>query len=155
MNNRTAKTQNRQDMKTDNLQKAGRHPKIDPIAFRCSVNFTATEHAIMMAMFEKSGIESMAAFVKMQFFGNPFKVFTIDENTRIFIDKLSDFNARFKVIGSSYDEFVRTLRTNFTEKKAMSVLYNLEQKTIELIKVSREIMALAQKFDERWLQKSQ
>ena len=59
------------------------------------------------------------------------------------------------MIGSSYDEFVRTLRTNFTEKKAMSVLYNLEQKTIELIKVSREIMALAQKFDERWLQKSQ
>ena len=142
-------------MKTDNFQKAGRHPKIDPIVYRCSVNFTATEHAILMAMFEKSGIESMAAFVKMQFFGNPFKVFTIDENTRVFIDKLSDFNARFKVIGSSYDEIVRTLRSNFTEKKAMSALYNLEQKTIELIKVGREITALAHKFDERWLQKSQ
>lgn len=142
-------------MKTDKFQKAGRHPKIDPVVFRCSVNFTAAEHAILMAMFEKSGVSSMAAFVKMQFFGNTFKVFTIDENTRFFIDKLSDFNARFKVIGASYDEFVRTLRVNFTEKKAMSALYNLEQKTIELIKVSREITALANKFDERWLQKSQ
>lgn len=142
-------------MKTDKFPKAGRHPKIDPVVFRCSVNFTAAEHAILMAMFEKSGVSSMAAFVKMQFFGNTFKVFTIDENTRIFIDKLSDFNARFKVIGASYDEFVRTLRVNFTEKKAMSALYNLEQKTIELIKVSRGITALAHKFDERWLQKSQ
>lgn len=155
MNNRVAKTSKLHKMKTDNFQKAGRHPKIDPIVYRCSVNFTAAEHAILMAMFEKSGLESMAAFVKMQFFGNPFKVFTIDENTRVFIDKLSDFNARFKVIGSSYDEIVRTLRTNFTEKKALSALYNLEHKTIELIKVSREITALAQKFDERWLLKSQ
>ena len=127
MNNRVAKTSKLHEMKTDNFQKAGRHPKIDPIVYRCSVNFTAAEHAILMAMFEKSGLESMAAFVKMQFFGNPFKVFTIDENTRVFIDKLSDFNARFKVIGSSYDEIVRTLRTNFTEKKPFrhSIIWNI------------------------------
>ena len=97
----------------------------------------------------------MAAFIKMQFFGKPFKVFSIDENTRVFIDRLSDFNARFRIIGASYDELVRTLRTNFTEKKALSVLSSLEKKTIDLIMVGREITALAQKFDERWLQKSQ
>lgn len=142
-------------MKKDNPQKAGRHPKIDPAVFRCSVNFTATEHAALVALHEKSGVESMAAFIKMQFFGKPFKVFSIDENTRVFIDRLSDFNARFRTIGASYDELVRTLRTNFTEKKALSVLSSLEKKTIDLIMVGREITALAQKFDERWLQKSQ
>lgn len=142
-------------MNKDIPPKAGRHPKLEPAVFRCSVNFTAAEHALLQAMHEKSGVESMAAFIKMQFFGKPFKVFAIDENTRIFIDRLSDFNARFKVIGASYDELVRTLRHNFTEKKAMSILSNLEQKTIDLIKVGREITALATKFDERWLQKSQ
>lgn len=142
-------------MKKDNPQKAGRRPKIDPAVFRYSVNFTAKEHAALVAMHEKSGVESMAAFIKMQFFGRPFKVFSIDEDTRVFIDRLSDFNARFRIIGASYDELVRTLRTNFTEKKALSVLSSLEKKTIDLIMVGSEVTVLAQKFDERWLQKSQ
>lgn len=146
---------NRTHMKNEFQSKAGRHPKIDPAVYRCSVNFTASEHAVLKAMHEKSGVESLASFIKMQFFGRPFKVFEVDENTRVFIDRLADFNARFKIIGSSYDELVRTLRTNFTEKKAMSALYNLEKKTIELINVGREITALARMFDERWLRKSQ
>lgn len=142
-------------MKNENLQKAGRHPKIDPAVFRCSVNFTASEYAALKAMHEKSGVESLAAFIKMQFFGKPFKVFAVDENTRVFIDRLSDFNARFRVVGASYDELVRTLRADFTEKKAMAALYQLEKKTIELMKISREITALATRFDERWSQKYQ
>ena len=49
---------------------------------------------------------------------------------------------------------VKTLRENFTEKKAMAALYKLEKITIELVKLNREIVALANKFDERWLQKN-
>ena len=49
---------------------------------------------------------------------------------------------------------VKTLRENFTEKKAMKALYKLEQLTIELVKLNREIVALAKDFDERWSQKS-
>ena len=36
----------------------------------------------------------------------------------------------------------------------MAALYKLEKITIELVKLNREIVALANKFDERWLQKS-
>ncbi len=54
----------------------------------------------------------------------------------------------------SYDNVIKTLRENFTEKKAMSVLYKLEKLTIELIKVNSEIVALAQRFDEQWSLKS-
>ena len=50
---------------------------------------------------------------------------------------------------------VKTLRENFTEKKAMSALYKLEKLTVELIKVNSEIVALAQKFDGQWSQKYQ
>jgi len=139
---------------SNNYRNAGRKPKLDPTVFRCTVNFNAQEHARLIAMHERSGVESMAAFIKMQFFGKPFKVFIVDENTRIFIDKLSAFNSHYRTIGVEYDTMVKTLRENFTEKKAMAALYKLEKITIELVKLNREIVALANKFDERWLQKS-
>lgn len=137
-----------------NFKKTGRHPKIDATAFRCSVNFSASEHAALRTMHEQSGIESLSAFVKMRIFSRPFKVFTVDENTRIFIDKLSALNSDYRTLVVEYDTLVRTLRENFTEKKAMSVLYRLEQRTIELVKTNREIVALAKEFDARWSQKS-
>lgn len=137
-----------------NPRNAGRHPKIDTTAFRCSVNFTASEHALLQTLHEKSGVSSLSSFIKMQLFGKPFKVFTVDENTRIFIDRLSGLNARYRNICADYDLVVKTLRENFNEKKAMKALYQLERHTIELVKLNREIVALAKEFDERWLLKS-
>ena len=133
---------------------AGRHPNIDTTALRCSVNFTASEHALFQTLHEKSGVSSLSSFIKMQLFGKPFKVFTVDENTRIFIDRLSGLNARYRNICTDYDLVVKTLRENFNEKKAMKALYQLERHTIELVKLNREIVALATEFDERWLLKS-
>ena len=79
----------------------------------------------------------------MRVFGTPFKVFVVDENTRIFIDKMSSLNAHYRML-------LKTLRENFTEKKALSVLAKLERQTIELVKTNREIVALAKQFDEQW-----
>ena len=80
-------------------------------------------------------------------------MFIVDENTRVFIDKLSSLNSLYRTLGVDYDLLVKTLRENFTEKKAMAALYKLEQLTVELVKLNREIMALARKFDEQWSQK--
>lgn len=134
--------------------KAGRKPKIDTTAFRCSVNFTASEQAMLMTMYDKVQIESMSAFIKMVLFEKPFKVFYVDENTRVFIDKLSSFNSLYRTYGVEYGLLVKTLRENFTEAKAMRALSNLEKQTIELVKVSRQIVELARQFDEAWSQKS-
>ena len=139
---------------SNNYRNAGRKPKLDPTVFRCTVNFNAQEHARLIAMHERSGVESMAAFIKMQFFGKPFKVFVIDENTRKFIDRLSALNSQYRTLGVSYDTMVKTLRENFTEKKAMTALYRLEQYTKELARINRQIVDLANKFDEQWLLKS-
>lgn len=139
---------------SNNYRNAGRKPKLDPTVFRCTVNFNAQEHARLIAMHERSGVESMAAFIKMQFFGKPFKVFVIDENTRKFIVRLSSLNSQYRTLGVSYDTLVKTLRENFTEKKAMTALYRLEQYTKELARINRQIVDLANKFDEQWLLKS-
>lgn len=138
----------------DTFKKAGRKPKIDTTVFRCSVNFTATEKATLLTMYDKVQVESMSAFIKMILFSKPFKVFYIDENTREFIDKLSSLNSLYRTVGGEYGLLVKTLRENFTEAKAMKALYELEKKTIELVRISREIVELARQFDEAWSQKS-
>ena len=139
---------------TDNRKRSGRKPKADTTVFRYSVNFTAIEQAILMSMYDKVQVESMSAFIKMVLFEKPFKVFYVDENTRVFIDKLSSFNALYRTVGVEYALIVKTLRENFNERKAMKALYNLEQKTTELVRISMEIVSLARQFDEAWSQKS-
>lgn len=136
------------------FNQGGRPPKLNPATFRYVVRFDAAENGVFLSLYEKSGATNKAAFIKGVIFGKPFKVFTIDENTRVFIDKLSSLNAQYRTIGIDYDLAVKTLRENFTEKKAMKALYKLEQLTIELVKLNREIVALAGEFDARWLQKS-
>lgn len=139
-------------MNRKNLRKAGRPPKIDPTVFRCSVNFNASEQVQLQAMHEKSGVESLSAFIKLLIFGKPFKVFYVDENSRIFIDRLSDLNAQYRTIGVAYDQTVKVLRENFTEKKAASAVKSLVEATREFVTVSHKIVELAARFDREWLQ---
>lgn len=132
----------------------GRRRKTDPSVNRYVVRFNAEENARFLAMYDKSGADNKAAFIKNFLFGVPFKVFTMDENTRIFIDRLAGLNSIYRTIGVSYDNLVNTLRDNFTEKKALAAIAELEKMTIRLVGVSQDIISLAQKFDERWSQKS-
>lgn len=139
-----------------NNSRRGWHKKLNPsTAFRCSVNFTATEQSELLAMHDKSGVASLSSFIKMQIFGRKFKVHYIDDNTRQFIDTLSNLNNHYREIRISYNLLLETLRLDFTEKKVKAVMKQLEKNTVELVKLNREIVALARKFDETWSQKSQ
>lgn len=137
-----------------NFNQGGRPHKINPSVHRYVVRFDAAENAVFLSQFERSGAVNKAAFIKNVLLGKPFKVFVVDENTRIFIDKLSSLNSDYRTLVVEYDTLVKTLRENFTEKKAMTTLFKLEQRTIELVKTNREIVALAKEFDARWSQKS-
>ena len=46
------------------------------------------------------------------------------------------FHAQFRAIGTNYNQVVKELRLHFSEKKAMALLYKLEQQTVELVKLS-------------------
>ena len=133
-----------------NFNQGGRPHKINPSVHRYVVRFDAAENATFLSQFERSGAINKAAFIKSVLLGKPFKVFVVDENTRIFIDKLSSLNSHYRTLVVDYDTLVRTLRENFSEKKAMSALYRLEQVTIELVKTNREIVAIAKRFDTYW-----
>lgn len=123
---------------------------MNPAVYRYVVRFDAAENAAFLAMFDKAKALNKASFIKNLIFGKPFKVFVIDENTRVFIDRLSSLNSLYRTLGVDYDLLVKTLRENFTEKKAVAAIGKLEQLTVELVKVNRDIVALARDFDEKW-----
>ncbi len=50
-------------MNQKNYRNAGRHPKLDPTVYRCSVNFNAVEQSQLQAMHEKSGVEDRKSVV--------------------------------------------------------------------------------------------
>jgi hypothetical protein len=47
---------------------------------------------------------------------------------------------------------VKELRLHFSEKKAMALLYQLTQHTIELVKLSRQIVELSRAMEAKWQQ---
>lgn len=50
-------------------------------------------------------------------------------------------------IGTNYNQVVKELRIYFSEKKAMALLYKLEKCTIDLVKLSREIVELSKDME--------
>ena len=91
-----------------------------------------------------------AVFLKAHFFGQKFKVLKVDKTMLDYYIKLSDFHAQFRCIGTNYNQVVKELRIHFSEKKAMALLYKLEKCTIDLVKLSREIVELSRKMQAKW-----
>ena len=133
-----------------NPKPTGRPRKVNTANYRCVVNLTAAEHNALIAMQEKAKIASLSAFIKMRIFAKPFKVHYIDDNSRSFIDKLSSLHHQYRTVAIDYDLLIKTLRQNFTEKKAMQALYRLEQATISLVKLHRDVINLCAALDDYW-----
>ncbi len=132
---------------------AGRKPKIDPANVRYSVNMTEIEHESFRTLFKKSGVNSRSSFIKSRIFNREFKVISIDKNTVDYYTKLTSLYGQFRRIGVNYNQVLKELKSHFSEKKAMALLYKLEKQTIELIKTNHQIIDLTNKFKEKWLQK--
>ena len=130
--------------------KGGRNPKLDPAVFRYTVRFSEEEHNRFLSMFEKSGVYAKSVFLKAHFFGQPFKVLKVDKTLVDYYTKLSDFHAQFRAIGTNYNQCVRALKSNFSEKKALAFLYKLERHTLELVELSKRISALVEEFQNKY-----
>ncbi|MCU6770042.1 MobA protein [Barnesiella propionica] len=126
--------------------KGGRPPKNDPATHRLTVNLTDVQHAEFLAMFEQSALASLSGFIAARIFGDEFRVVKTDASTAEFVSKLTAFYGQIRAVGVNYNQTVKQLHTTFGEKKALSLLYKLEQHTIELSKIGREVLALCEDF---------
>lgn len=133
--------------------KGGRTPKNDPASFRYSVNFTAVEHARFLTMFEQSGLQSKARFIAARVFNDEFRVIKTDRSALEYVTKLSALFAQFRAVGVNYNQVVKQLHSNFTQKKALALLYKLEKATVELTETGKKIAELSEEFKAEYLAK--
>ena len=126
--------------------KGGRPPKDDPAFRRLTVNLTGQQHAAFLSMYEQSGLASLSAFIAARIFGDEFRVVKTDATALEFVTKLTAFYGQIRAIGTNYNQVVKQLHTVFGEKKALSLLYKLEQQTIELAGIGRLVLALCEDF---------
>lgn len=131
--------------------KGGRPPKNDPAKHRLTVNLTNGQHARFLTLYEQSGIQSLSAFICARIFGDEFHVVKTDASVVEFTTKLSALHAQIRSIGVNYNQVVKQLHTNFAEKKALALLYKLEDATIELAKIGREVLLLCEQFNIKYL----
>jgi len=126
--------------------RGGRPPKSDRAANCVMVRFTDRQYAEFLSMFERSGVPSKARFILARVFDEPLRVVKTDSSALEFVAKLTSLYGQFRAVGVNYNQTVKQLHTTFGDKKALSMLYKLEQETIDLVNIGKETLALCEEF---------
>ena len=133
------------------LKKTGRRLKEDPAKFRYTISFNQEEHNRFLALFDQSGMLVKAHFITSCIFEKTIKTIKIDKGTVDFYMRLTSFHSQFRSVGVNYNQIVKLLYKNFSEKKASAYLYKLEKQTIEMVVLCQNIIQLMEEFEVKHL----
>ncbi len=137
--------------RTKRKKTAGRKPKKDPAVFRYGIKLTSEENGRFEILFQKSGLAHRARYIKMKALDETAKVIKIDPATADFYIRLTNFYHQFQAIGNNYNQVVKAVKANFGDKRAFVLLRKLEKETVELVILSRRIVALISEYKEKYL----
>jgi len=138
-------------MKNNKNNKGGRRPKTDPCKHRMVFYLNDKDYAHFLSLFEQSGMKIKAHFIAACVFQKTVKIVKIDKAVMDYYTKLTHLYAQFRAVGVNYNQVVKQLHANFSEKKARFYLYKLEQETIRLAVIGKEIAELNKVFEKRFL----
>jgi hypothetical protein len=141
------------EIKSKKNQTMGRKPKKDPSKYRYTVNLNEEENDRFRLLLEQSGVENISRFIHHILFGKEIRIVKVDKATMDYYIRLTNFYHQFQAIGNNYNQTVKALKTNFSEKRALALLYKLEKAILELILLSKQIIALTREYERKWLQK--
>ncbi|WP_295094348.1 conjugal transfer protein MobA [uncultured Flavobacterium sp.] len=133
--------------------KGGRMPKSDPSIHRHVFRLTDEEHARLLSLFEESGMANKAKFIISVLFGKEIKTVKIDKSVFDFYMRLTSFHSQFRSVGVNYNQIVKLLYRNFSEKKAAAYLYKLEKQTAEMAVLCQKIIQITEEFETKHLKK--
>ena len=133
--------------------KGGRRPKLNPCNHRHSFNLNDEDNARFLSLFEASEMKVKAHFITACVFEKPVKVVKIDKDTQDFYMRLTNFYGQFRAVGVNYNQITKAIKNNFSERKALAFLSQLEKATLELVAINKQVMDLTREFEEQWLQK--
>ena len=135
------------------LKKTGRRPKEDPAKIRYTISFNEEEHSRFLALFDQSGMLVKAHFITSCIFEKTIKTIKIDKGTVDFYMRLTSFHSQFRSVGINYNQIVKLLYKNFSEKKASAYLYKLEKQTAEMVELFKKVVEITEEFDKKHLKK--
>jgi len=138
---------------TNKKKSVGRKSKQDTAVHRYSIRLNREENIRFNSLFLQSDMKDKTKFIKNMLFGTVMKTVKIDKAAMDYYIRLTNFYAQFQAIGNNYNQTVKAIKTNFSEKRALVLLRKLEKTTIDLILLNKKIVALTKEFDEKWLQK--
>ena len=133
--------------------KGGRHPKKDPAVHRYSISLSAEENARFLSLYEASRMDVMAHFITACVFQKGITIVTVDKATMDYYMRLTTLFGQFRAVGTNYNQVVKILYRNFSEKKAAAYLYRLERQTAEMAVLCQKIILLTQEFEAKYLKK--
>lgn len=131
----------------------GRPLKTDPAIIRYSVSLNEQENARFLALYDQSGMQVKAHFIKSCIFEKTVKTIKIDKGTVDFYMRLTSFHSQFRAVGVNYNQIIKLLYKNFSEKKASAYLFKLEKQTAEMAMLCRKIIELTDEFEAKYLKK--
>ncbi len=131
----------------------GRPLKTDPAIIRYTISFNEEEHARFLALFDKSGMQVKAHFITSCIFEKTIKTIQFDKGTVDFYMRLTSFHSQFRNVGVNYNQIVKLLYKNFSEKKAAAFLYKLEKQTAEMVVLCQKIIKISEEFEAKHLKK--
>ena len=135
------------------LKKTGRRPKEDPAKIRYTISFNEEEHSRFLSLFDQSGMLVKAHFITSCIFEKTIKTIQIDKGTVDFYMRLTSFHSQFRSVGVNYNQVVKLLYKNFSEKKAAAFLYKLEKQTAEMAMLCQKIIQISEEFEAKHLNK--
>jgi len=133
--------------------KGGRKPKINPKMNRYVFRLTDEENAKFLALFDQSGMDNKRRFIVSLLFGKEMKSVKIDKGTVDFYMRLTSFHSQFRSVGVNYNQIIKLLNANFSEKKALAYLYKLEKQTIEMIALFKKVVEITEEFEKEYMKK--
>ena len=134
--------------------KAGRNLKKNPSIHRYVFRLTDEENAKFLSLYEASGADNKAHFITSILFEKQIKTVKIDMAAMDYYMRLTTLYGQFRSVGVNYNQIVKLLYRNFSEKKAAAYLFKLEKLTAELAKLCREITRLTEEFETKYLIKT-
>lgn len=134
-------------------KKGGRPVKKSPAIFRYSISLTAEENAHFLSLFEQSNIKVKAHFITTCIFQKTVKTIKVDKATMDYYMRLTSLFGQFRAVGVNYNQIVKILYRNFSEKKAAVYLYKLEKETAILATLCQKIIQMTNDFEANHLNK--
>jgi hypothetical protein len=108
--------------------KGGRIPKDNPSIHRHVFRLTSEENTRLLSLFEASGMNNKAKFIISVLFNREIKTVKIDKASMDYYMRLTTLYGQFRAVGVNYNQIVKILYRNFSEKKRRLIYLNLKKR---------------------------